>query len=76
MAKLAPAVRNYLLDPPQSQIEKYNAGQEVKLGDTVKDQDFIYVMKGALEVHLRNDLGTIDDGDDGEMSPGRSQTIS
>ena len=56
------------MDYPQGSLERYALNEEISLGDNVKEQDMLFVVKGAVEIQMRNQFTQMEASQE-ELSP-------
>ena len=57
MKKVSPIVRRFLMEMPHACLERFNEGDEIQLDDPRFNLDFIYVVKGSLNITM--ELGQV-----------------
>ena len=57
MQKVSPIVRRYLMEMPHARLERFDEGEEIKLDDPYFNLDYIYVLKGSVQIDM--ELGQV-----------------
>ena len=52
MKKVSPIVRRFLVESPHTYLERFNEGDTVTMEDPIKSMDFLFVLKGAIQINL------------------------
>lgn len=55
LKKIHPVVQRYLLQMPHARLERFEKGQVIEMEDPNFKLDFIYVLKGGLEIEMELD---------------------
>lgn len=53
--KIHPVVQRYLMQMPHARLERYDKDQVIEMEDANFKLDFIYVLKGGLQIDLELD---------------------